>query len=167
VAYLGDGLPSVFDGDGYDPTALDRVVAGVILAQYGVSRPDGSTLNVLHAFGHALRDVFGLQQGVAHAVVAPHALRALFDAGVDPTPVAEGFGVPADAVVDRVVTIREKLDLPGTIRAATDRTDSADAAADDIATAAREATRDSFADNAPPKFGFDATAARGILRAAW
>ena len=33
LAYLGDALPSLFDGDGYDTAALDRAVAGVILAQ--------------------------------------------------------------------------------------------------------------------------------------
>ncbi len=167
LTYLGDALPSLFDGDGYDATALDRAVAGVILAQYGVSQPDGSTLNVLHAFGHALRDVFDLQQGVAHAVVTPHALRALFDAGVDPTPLAEGFGVPSDAVVDRVATIRDALELPTTIRGATDRTESAPAASDDIAAAARATAQDSLVDTVPPAFDLDATAAEEILTAAW
>ena len=167
LTYLGDALPSLFDGDGYDATALDRAVAGVILAQYGVSRPDGSTLNVLHAFGHALRDVFGLQQGIAHAVVTPHALQALFDAGVDPTPLADGFGVANDAVVDTVETIRDALELPTTIRAATDRTESASAASDDIAAAARATATDSLVDTVPAAFDLDTAAAEAILTAAW
>jgi len=167
LAYFGDALPALFDGDGYDTAALDRAVAGMILAQYGVSRPDGSTLNVLHAFGHALRDVFGLQQGVAHAVVTPHALQALFDAGVDPTPLAEGFGVSADAVVDRVVTIRDALGLPATIRDATDRTASATAASEDLVAAARATAQDAFAAAAPPAFDLDEAAAETILTAAW
>ena len=122
---------------------------------------------MLHAFGHALRDVFDLQQGIAHAVVTPHALRALFDAGVDPTPLAEGFGVPSDEVVDRVVTIRDALGLPATIRAATDRTGAAATASEELAAAARATAQDSFAAAAPPGFDLDETAAEAILTAAW
>ncbi|MEZ3114330.1 iron-containing alcohol dehydrogenase [Halobaculum sp. MBLA0147] len=187
VAYLDDGLSRLFgdgdepsassdrtdrddDADRYDSDAVDRAVAGVVLAQYGISRPDGTTLNVLHAFGHALRDTFGVQQGVGHAVIAPAALRAMTDAGVDLDPLVDAFGVAdVTAVVERVETIRAALDLPTEIRTVT----AFDAPADDerVAAALDEAAAataaDSLAANAPPALDLDAATARRVLEAAW
>lgn len=188
VAYLDDGLSRLFgegdgdetpgpddqthrdDADRYDSEAVDRAVAGVVLAQYGISRPDGTTLNILHAFGHALRDTFGVQQGVGHAVIAPAALRAMADAGVDLTPLADAFDVvDATAVVERIETIRAALDLPTDLRTVTEFDAPADdervAAALDDAAAATAA--DSLAANAPPALDLDAATARHVLEAAW
>ncbi|MEZ3143472.1 iron-containing alcohol dehydrogenase [Halobaculum sp. MBLA0143] len=166
LAYFDTGLPALFDGDdGYDAAAVDRVVAGLVLAQYGVARPETTTLNVLHAFGHALRDVFDLQQGVAHAVVAPHALRRLFAAGVSPTPSAEALGVSdGEAVADRLAAIRDALGLPATLRAAADRDGEP---GETLAAAARATAADSLVANAPPAYDLDETAARRVLDDAW
>jgi len=73
-----EGLPALGTDDP-DPRDVERAVLGIVLAQYGVSRPDGSTLSVLHAFGHGLTHGFDAHQGRAHAAVAPHALRYLFE----------------------------------------------------------------------------------------
>ncbi len=157
-------------GSTYDSTAVDSVVAGVVLAQYGISRPGETTLNVLHAFGHALRDTFDLQQGVAHAVIAPEALRALFDAGVDSDPLVEAFGVDdSTTVVDRVEAIRDALGLPATLRAATDWDGPADddAVAAALEEAAAATAADSLRVNAPPAFELTESAARRVLAAAW
>ena len=195
LAYFDTGLPAVFDGDedgdpgdedgdpggengdpgdedgdpggenGDDADAMDRVVTGLVLAQYGVARPETTTLNVLHAFGHALRDVFDLQQGVAHAVVAPHALRRLFAAGVSPTPLAEALGVAdGEAVADRLATLRDTLGLPATLRAATDREGKP---GETLAAAARATAADSLVANTPPAYDLDETAARRVLDDAW
>ena len=159
LAYFDAGLPAAV-GDGDDPAAVDRVVTGLVLAQYGVARPDATTLNVLHAFGHALRDTFDLQQGVAHAVVAPHALRRLFAAGVSAAPLASALGV-ADgaAVADRLTDLRAELGLPETLRAAVGR-EPTDAELD---AAARATADDSLAGNAPPAFELDESAAGRVL----
>ncbi|RXK51423.1 iron-containing alcohol dehydrogenase family protein [Halorientalis pallida] len=120
---LSAGLPDLREDT---DAALDPVVQGIVLAQYGASRPDGMTLSLLHAFGHGLTAGYPVQQGVAHAVVAPHALDYLFD-HVDGRRrlLADGLGVDivgasddelADAVVSRVAEIRDALELPSSLR---------------------------------------------------
>ncbi|WP_336002620.1 iron-containing alcohol dehydrogenase family protein [Halorientalis halophila] len=120
---LADGLP---DLRADTEAALETVVPGIVLAQYGASRPDGMTLSLIHAFGHGLTAGYPIQQGVAHAVVAPHALSYLFER-VDGRRrlLADGLGVDtegksdaelAEAVVDRVAEIRDDLGLPSTLR---------------------------------------------------
>ncbi|MFB6265004.1 MAG: iron-containing alcohol dehydrogenase family protein, partial [Bradymonadaceae bacterium] len=87
---------------------LRPAVEGVILVQYGIGRPNVTTLSLIHAFGHTLRDGFDIQQGTAHAVVTPAALQYIFDE-VDGRRelIAEALGVgdaddPVAAVVDEV-----------------------------------------------------------------
>ncbi|WP_277555514.1 iron-containing alcohol dehydrogenase family protein [Halobaculum limi] len=109
IRLLADGLPAMTD----DETAMDRAVAGIVLAQYGISRPGEMTINVVHAYGHGLRDAFGIQQGLAHATVAPHAIRAMADAGVDLSILSSAFEV--DSVEDAVTElerVRDELGLP-------------------------------------------------------
>ncbi|MFB6136856.1 MAG: iron-containing alcohol dehydrogenase [Halobacteriaceae archaeon] len=82
LACFREGVPALAAATGDAPEDAEDVapvVEGALLAQYGVVRADGSTLSVLHAFGHGLSRTSPLQQGVAHAVIAPHALAALFD----------------------------------------------------------------------------------------
>jgi len=162
LRYLGASLPALRDGD---PAVVDRAVAG-ILAQYGVSRP-AYRLSVVHAFGHSLRNEFGVQQGLAHAVVVPHVLELLFDR-VDGRRalLAEGLtgGQPEDpatAVVDAVTEIRDGLGLPARLR------DLEGVERDGLQRAARLTHRDGFMGNGPE--GFDPTAADllGVLEAAW
>jgi alcohol dehydrogenase class IV len=45
-----------------------------MLVQYGVLRPGGTTLSIIHAFGHWLTRSYDVQQGAAHAIVAPQVL---------------------------------------------------------------------------------------------
>ncbi|WP_424018361.1 iron-containing alcohol dehydrogenase family protein [Halorientalis pallida] len=120
---LSAGLPDLREDT---DEALEQVVPGIVLAQYGASRPDGMTLSLLHAFGHGLTAGYPVQQGVAHAVIAPHALDYLFEQ-VDGRRrlLADGLGVDtggasdeelADAVVSRVTELRDALDLPSSLR---------------------------------------------------
>lgn len=121
---LGRGLPALGRGDRDDDTMHDAIV-GVVLAQYGASRPDAMTLSLIHAFGHALSRPYDLQQGAAHGVAAPHVLSYLFDhADARRDLIAEGLGIDtqgldpdevAAAVVDEVAALRDALGLPDSL----------------------------------------------------
>jgi alcohol dehydrogenase class IV len=128
---LSRGLPALGAGDRDDATMHDAVV-GTVLAQYGCSRADGLTLSLIHAFGHGIARGYDVQQGGAHAIVAPHALRYLFDR-VDGARelLADGLGVEAttpeataDGVVEAVVEIRDALGLPTRLREVDDMAES-------------------------------------------
>ena len=117
-----DGLLTVADGNWNDEAGLAAVVEGLALVQYGVSRPDAGTLSVIHAVCHGVRNAGSVSQGVAHAVMAPHVLRYLFDR-VDGRRhlIAEALGVPeatdpAEEVVEAVTELRDALDLPARLR---------------------------------------------------
>lgn len=163
------GLPKLGRGDRDDRT-MRQAVVGTVLAQYGVSRPGAGSLSVVHAFGHGLRDA-GLQQGVGHAVVAPHAISSLFDR-VDGRRhlLAEGLGVDAtdrtdaevaNAIVGAVATVRDGLGLPARLR----DVDGPDR--EDLDDVARAVAADSFLDNGPDGFDPDVEVLRGVLEAAW
>ncbi len=121
LALLRDALPTLATDD----PAMAEIVRGTVLVQYGISRPDGTTLSLIHAFGHGLTAHSTVQQGVAHAVVAPHALAYLFE-HVDGRRalLADALGVDsqqydqavADGVVDAVEAVRNALGLPGRLR---------------------------------------------------
>ncbi|QZP38148.1 iron-containing alcohol dehydrogenase family protein [Halobaculum magnesiiphilum] len=169
VRLLADGLPEMTD----DPAAMDRAVAGVVLAQYGISRPGDMTINVIHAFGHGLRDAFGIQQGLAHAAVAPHALRAMADAGVDLSLLAAAFEVDGDGgdggvedpaveeAIAEVERIRDGLGLPASLSAI----DGVDA--DGLDEAARVTAGDSLLSYAPDGYDLTEADARAVLEAAF
>jgi len=168
VDRMADGLVAL-GRHGADPARLEPAVEGLVLVQYGISRADGSTLSIVHAFGHGLARVSDLQQGVAHAVVVPHVLRYLFEAdGVDARRrlLASALGVgdapePAGAVVDAVERVRDALDLPTRLR------DVDDAPGPETFPAVAEAIlADSLMANAPP--GLDPTpeAIEAVLEAA-
>jgi alcohol dehydrogenase len=162
-----ESLPELGGGTD-DSEVLKRAVAGVMLAQYGVSRPDGSTLSLVHAFGHGLTGVSDIQQGAAHGVIAPHALRYLFD-GCDGRRdlLAAGFGVDADdpavvaaGVVEAVEAVRDGLGLPARLRdtpVARDRLDEVAAITVD----------DGFMANRPADFEPTRAGLREVLDAAW
>ncbi|MFC7096235.1 iron-containing alcohol dehydrogenase family protein [Halobaculum marinum] len=158
VRLLVDGLPAMTD----DETAMDRTVAGIVLAQYGISRPGDMTINVIHAFGHGLRDAFGIQQGLAHATVAPHALRAMADAGVDLSLLQTAFEVETvEAAITEVERVRDALDLPASLSAV----DGVDEAGLDEA--ARVTAADSLLSYAPEGYDLSESDARAVLDAAY
>lgn len=174
VECLAESLPNLFDDDdtatGYDSTAMERVVEGVILAQYGISRPGDTTLNGLHAFGHALRDVFGLQQGIAHAVIAPDALGDLFAEGVDSEPLVSAFDVTdEESVVRRIETVRTALDLPTRLRdvVSVDGEPTDETVQSVLADAAAVTAEDSLTANTPEEYDLTSAAAERVLTAAW
>jgi alcohol dehydrogenase class IV len=165
---LNRGLPALGEGDRDDDTMQD-VVVGTILAQYGSSRADGLTLSLIHAFGHGIARGYDVQQGGAHAIVAPHALRYLFE-HVDGgrAVLAEGLGVDADGpsataagIVDRVAAIRDALGLPTRLREIDDMTEA------DLPAVARGIHGDGLMRYCPD--GLDPTAAEleRVLRDAW
>jgi alcohol dehydrogenase len=162
-----ESLPELGDGPD-DPTILRRAVTGIMLAQYGVSRPDGSTLSLVHAFGHGLTAVSDVQQGTAHAVIVPHALRYLF-ANADGRRglLAEGLGVEADdpstvaeGIVTSVERIRDGLGLPARLR----DTPVPETALD---RAAERTADDAFMANAPADLDATVAGLRGVLSEAW
>ncbi|WP_276272358.1 iron-containing alcohol dehydrogenase family protein [Haloarcula litorea] len=166
LSLLRDGLLALGDGRGDDET-YRALAEGVLLAQYGVSRADGTTLSLLHAFGHGVARTYGVQQGVAHAVVAPHALRLLFDR-VDGRRrlLSEALGAgdaddPAAAVVDRVADVATALDLPARLR------DVDGPTREEFPSVARAVLDDPFLANAPA--GFDPTVDDivAVLEEAW
>jgi alcohol dehydrogenase len=117
LTLLNDGLRAFGDGR-RDEQVYGMLTRGLILVQYGISRPDETTLSVIHAFGHGLARTSNLQQGVAHAIVAPHVLSWLFET-VDGQHevIADALGVrEAEAVVDRVADIAAGLGLPRRLR---------------------------------------------------
>jgi alcohol dehydrogenase class IV len=153
---------------------MDRAVVGIILAQYGISQPGGYRVSLVHAFGHGLRHVFDLQQGLAHAVIVPHALRALFDS-VDAQRdlLAEGLLTgereaepagdddTASAVVDAVTAVRDGLELPTRLR------DLEGTSEDGLRRVAKITHRDGFMANRPPGFEPTVDDLEAVLRAAW
>jgi alcohol dehydrogenase class IV len=123
---LSEAYPRLSDpqgtaGDVAPESAMDRAVAGNVLTQFE------RETSIIHAFGHAFARRYSVQQGVAHAVLAPHVLAYLFDR-VDARRqlLADGLGIDAqahsngelaDAIVERVDSIRASLDLPARLRA--------------------------------------------------
>jgi len=166
LGLLADGLRALGE-TGPTPGTLEPVLEGLLLVQYGISRPDGSTLSLIHAFGHGLTRTGSLQQGVAHAIVAPHVLEYLFgevDGRRDLLADALGVGDAADpaaAVVREVESVRDALGLPSRLR-------DVDGPGPDEFPAVAEATAaDGFVANAPPALAFTAADAEAVLDAAW
>ena len=117
LSLLAESFPRLADGD---PDAMDRAVTGIMLVQF-----ERST-NVIHAFGHGFARRYPVQQGVVHAILVPHVLRYVFER-VDGRRelLARGLGVDtgglsddevAEAIVERVVEVRDSLDLPTRLR---------------------------------------------------
>ena len=152
-----------------DTETFETILEGIVLVQYGLSRPDETMLSIVHAFGHGLTRTYDVQQGTAHAVVVPHVLSYLFDQeGVDARQdvLADALGVadaddPARAVVDRVADVRDALELPTRLR-------DVDGPEPDEFTAVAEAIlADSFMANAPPRLEATVEEIETILEQAW
>lgn len=152
---LGSNAPTV--------GALEAILEGMLLVQYGTSRPDATTLSIIHAFGHGVTAVADVQQGVAHGVCAPHVLSALFDrADCRRSVLADALGVEtADEVVAAVVTLRDALDLPNRLG----DLDAIDASMLERIAAVTAADR--LMANQPPGVTFDRADIDAVLEAAW
>jgi alcohol dehydrogenase class IV len=153
-----------------DEDSLYESVAGVVLAQYGISTPDAYRASVIHAFGHGFNG-YGIHQGTAHGILAPHVLRYLFDE-VDGRRelLAEGFGVPGDdatdeelaeRVVEAVAGVRDDLGLPSKLR------EIDGLAREDFQGIARVVAEDSFLDDAPAGLDPDVDDVLAVLDEAW
>nr|WP_284008462.1 iron-containing alcohol dehydrogenase [Halomicroarcula sp. YJ-61-S] len=150
-----------------DPWVYRALTQGIVLVQYGISRPDTTTLSLIHAFGHGLTRTYPVQQGAAHAIVAPHVLRHLFDA-VDGRRdlLADALGVadtadPAAGVVGAVEDVAGALALPTRLR----EVDGPDR--DEFPAVAAAILDDAFVANAPPSLDLTQAAIEAILDAAW
>ncbi|WP_254763763.1 iron-containing alcohol dehydrogenase family protein [Natrinema marinum] len=168
IENLADGFRAFGDGD-RDTETFETILEGLVLVQYGMSRPGETTVSIVHAFGHGLTRTGDLQQGIAHAIVVPHVLEYLFEAdGVDARAgtlaSALGVGEAADrpaAVVEAVAEIRDALGLPSRLR------DVDGPERSEFTAVAQAVLDDAFMANAPP--GLDPTVAEleGVLEAAW
>lgn len=169
LSLLREGLPTLSgDPESWD---TDAILRGIVLVQYGISRPDGTTLSLLHAFGHGLTANSDVQQGTAHAIITPHALEYLFD-NVDGRRelLADAFDIEtvdrcgeevADRTVEEITAVRDSLSLPTRLR------DVEGLSRDDLDAVAADTKDDSLIDNCPPELDPTTEELRGVLEAAW
>ncbi|SEH18083.1 Alcohol dehydrogenase, class IV [Natronorubrum sediminis] len=166
---LGRGLPRLGQGDRSEETLHDSIV-GTVLAQYGALGGENVTASVIHSFGHGISRGYAIQQGGAHGIIAPHALRYVFDNVYGRRDLlAEGFDVgPADdpdataaAVIDAVETVRNALDLPTGLREIDDMSES------DLSEIATDVADDVMMTNAPDGLEPTADELEAVLRKAW
>lgn len=156
-----------FGDDVRDPWVFDALARGSLLVQYGISRPDAGTLSLIHAFGHGLTRGHSVQQGTAHAIVAPHALDYLFES-VDGRRdlLAEALDVAdvddtADAIVVTVADVRDALGLPTRLH------DVDGPEPDEFPGVADTVLADGFMTNAPAEFDPTNEGIEAVLAAAW
>lgn len=166
LRYLSGSLPRLREAD--DMVVMERAVLGTMLVQYGVSVPDAYKINIVHAFGHGLRNQFGIQQGVAHAIVVPHALRLIFDeADVRVDLLVEGLVTNSDpedpeaAVITAVEEIRDGLGLPTRLRDVEGTSEA------ELRQAAERTAHDGLIDMGPPDFDPSIDEIEATLRDAW
>ena len=128
------------------------------------------TASVIHSFGHGIARGYAIQQGGAHGIIAPHALRYVFD-NVDGRRdlLAEGFdvettGTPdetAAAVVDAVEGVRDALGLPSRLRSIDDMAET------DLPEIASDVADDVMMENAPEGLEPTEGELEAVLRDAW
>ena len=166
LSLFTDGLLAFGEGS-ETPAVYGRLAQGSMLLQYGIARTDETTLSLIHAFGHGLTRTYAVQQGAAHAIVAPHVLEFLFDR-VDGRRelLAGALGVadapdPAAAVVDRVRAVVAALDLPTRLR------DVEGPTPDEFPSVAQAVLDDAFMANAPRDLDPTRADVEAILDAAW
>lgn len=168
LKHLTRGLPDLRGAAAADQGLHDSVI-GTLLVQFGLSSPGTSRLSIIHAFGHALSRPYDIQQGAAHAIMAPHALRLVFDA-VDGrrsllasavSTDQEAPAKPADTVIESVTRIRDRLKLPRRLQSIPDLDQG------DLPSVAEATLRDPIMKYGPP--GLDPTKDQieAALAAAW
>ncbi len=165
LSLLVESLPALGD-DPIDAATMNPIVRGILLVEYGMSRPDATTMSLIHAFGHAV-SARGPHQGTAHAVVAPHVLEYVFgEADGRRAFLAEALGVGdaadhAAAVVSAVSDLRDALGQPRRLR------DVDGLTTDDIPKIVDGVLDDRLINNLPPGVEADRDALDGIVEAAW
>lgn len=162
LSLFQDGLLAFGDGI-RDPWVFDALARGSLLVQYGISRPDAGTLSLIHALGHGLTRGYPVQQGAAHAIVAPHALDYLFER-VDGRRdlLTEALGVAdADAIVTAVTDVRDALGLPTRLR------DVDGPEPEEFPAVAEDVLADGFMVNVPAELDSTGEEIEAILAAAW
>lgn len=167
LGLLADGLPRLGTGQRDEQTLHDAIV-GTMLVQYGVSRGSGSTLSLIHAFGHGITRGYDVQQGAAHAIIAPHALEFLFE-HVDGRreELAAALGVessdePATTpIIDAVTEIRDSLGLPARLRSIPDLSKA------DLPAVASAVAADGMLGNTPDGLDPTETEIEHVLEHAW
>ncbi|MFB6221326.1 MAG: iron-containing alcohol dehydrogenase family protein [Halolamina sp.] len=155
--------------DGASEDALSDALRGVACVQYGVSTPRAFRVSIIHSFGHALSGHYPIQQGVAHAIAAPHVLRYLFDR-VDGRRAllaeafdidAEGSVAKAEAIVEAVAEVRDGLGLPSRLR------DVEAAEPSDFPELATAVVEDSFMAAAPAGLDAEPDGIETVFEAMW
>ena len=163
---LRQSLPVIGSGEGDVAAAYDAATAGIILVQYGRATPNSRFLSVLHAYGHGISRGYPVQQGVAHAVVVPHALEHVFER-VDGRRelVAGGLGADGDdlaaGIVAAVTAVRDSLGLPSRFR------DVEDVEREDLPDMARATYDDPILTNGPAGYDPNVDDIESVLDAAW
>lgn len=164
LALLAESLPRLRDAD--DSSVMERAVAGIVLVQYSRATRGPGLLSVIHAFGHGLREQ-GIQQGIAHAVMAPPVLELLFSK-VDGRRelLAEALdgdsgNDPATTVVEAVLDVRDGMGLPARLR----EVDGIEQEA--LSDVAEVVHSDRFIDNGPEGFEPTVEEIETVLETAW
>jgi alcohol dehydrogenase len=164
LRYLRAGLPDLAEADPED-ACFDHAAVGIALVQYG------RYTNFVHTFGNGVAGRYDVIQGAVHGIVAPEALRYVFEhvdgrrrriagaLGLDTD--GRSDGAVAEAIVADVRAIRDALGLPARLRAVPGiERDHLPELAETIATNYKH-------ERNPP--GLDPTVAqiRSVLEAAW
>jgi len=170
LSLMGSGFETLPDAE-MDEERLYDAVAGVVLAQYGISTPDVYRASVIHAFGHGFSHDYDAHQGTVHGILAPHVLRYVFDE-VDGRRelLAEALGVDdkgatdeelAEGVIEAVAAVSDDLGLPDRLR------EIDGLSREDFPAIAPEICQDSLMDVAPE--GLDPTTddIEAVLDDAW
>lgn len=128
VRLLHQSLPSITT-DSTTEDELSQILQGLAAAQYGLSTPNAYRASVIHSFGHAIARNYEVQQGVAHAIAAPHVLQYLFKQvdgrrdllaealDIDTEPLDDHE--TAERIVNAVTETRDALKLPSKLRSIT------------------------------------------------
>lgn len=165
LQYFKEGLPDLYSGD--DGEAMEKVVLGGILTQLGVTVPDGMKLAVIHAMCHALRHQFGIQQGKAHAIIVPHALRwVMSESEGSVERLAEAFTVSEaenrqEAIIDKITALRDGLGLPGRLQS------MEGTSKDELRATAEVAYEDNLINRGPSELEPTIDDIEGVFQAAW
>lgn len=149
---------------GESSEAMDRVVIGIILAQFK------RRISIIHSFGHGVSRHHPVHQGLVHAVMAPHVLRYVFN-HVDGSRdlLAMGLGIDEDLaaeekatkIIDTVIELRDSLGLPSRLR------DLEDVPKENTHTIAELTLADTKMSQAPSDLNPTVEEFETILRDAW